>query len=114
MARHLALLGFRSVYQARASRGPFDLVAHHGAGVLALQVQQAELPVHVPRPKVERLLQGAAELGWIPLLAIVSGGRPRFYAPQELRTTARSAVVEPGSPEIDSLLQLVLLAQPGR
>jgi len=107
VARHLADLGFRSVYQSRASRGPFDLLAHLGTSVLALQVKKSQRPAYVPRTGLERLDEEARSLGFIPLLVIVEDGVPLFYEPNKLRRTARSGVVDGQAPRVEQILKLV-------
>src|SRR5262249_40525193 len=45
VAEHLAGLGFDLVYQSRASRGAFDLLALRGPAQLGVQVKRGDLPL---------------------------------------------------------------------
>lgn len=79
VARQLAADGFRGVFQSRASRGVFDLLAIHGARVFGIQVKTSKDPSGLRRQARARLLADARRLGFAPVLALVQGDSVRFY-----------------------------------
>jgi len=79
VARRLAADGFRSVYQARASRGAFDLLAVHDVRVFGVQVKKRELPYRLPGAELTRLIEEGTRLGFHPVLALVTSTGVRFY-----------------------------------
>jgi len=72
VARHLARMGFDLIYQSRASRGAFALLATRAASQLGLQVRRSPLPLRIPRPAWERMDAEAERLGWRWVVAAVS------------------------------------------
>ncbi|MBI4606419.1 MAG: ATP-binding protein [Planctomycetes bacterium] len=79
VARRLAADGFRGVYQSRASRGAFDLLAVHDTRVIGLQVKTGAPPFELRAQEKARLLEDARRLGFVPALALVRGDAVRFY-----------------------------------
>ncbi len=73
-ARHLAELGFDLVYQSRASRGAFDLLAIRGAWQVGLQVKRRALPLRFRLAEWQRMQADAARLGWRWAVVAVSPG----------------------------------------
>ncbi len=64
-AEHLAALGFDLVYQSRASRGAFDLLAIRGGGQLGVQVKRtARLPLRFSPAAWARMEADAERFGW--------------------------------------------------
>src|SRR6185436_8630162 len=72
VAEHLARCGFELVYQSRASRGAFDLLATRGASQLGVQVKRADLPVRFSRAEWSRMEADAKRFGWRWTIAVVS------------------------------------------
>ena len=72
VAEHLARMGFDLVYQSRASRGAFDLLAIRDAQQLAIQVKKGALPLRFTRPAWDRMAADAKKLGWRWVVAAVS------------------------------------------
>jgi AAA+ ATPase superfamily predicted ATPase len=72
VAEFLASLGFELVYQSRASRGAFDLLAIRGARQLGVRVKRAALPLRLPKAAWSRMAGDAARWGWAYCLAAVS------------------------------------------
>jgi AAA+ ATPase superfamily predicted ATPase/Holliday junction resolvase len=72
VAEHLARSGFELVYQSRASRGAFDLLATRGAGQLGVQVKRTQLPLRFPREEWSRMEADAPRFGWRWIVAAVS------------------------------------------
>jgi AAA+ ATPase superfamily predicted ATPase/Holliday junction resolvase len=86
VAIQLADLGFELVYQSRASRGAFDLIAIRGAIQLAIQVKRSALPAAFKLSEWQRMGADAARLGWRWTIAAVEpGGAIRFLDPAAAR-----------------------------
>lgn len=82
----LARLGFDLVYQARASRGAFDLLATRGATQLGVQVKRSPLPLRFAAPEWKRMAADAKRLGWRWVVASVdTDGAVRFLDPEKVR-----------------------------
>jgi AAA+ ATPase superfamily predicted ATPase/Holliday junction resolvase len=100
VATVLAHLGFDLVYQARASRGAFDLLATRGADQLAIQVKRSPLPLAFRRADWQRMSADAKRLGWRWAIASVDPtGATRFLDPAKARRGAtvrltKSAIIE--------------------
>ncbi len=70
-ARHLAGHGFDLIYQARASRGAFDLLATRGPEHLGVQVKKTNLPVRFKKTEWSRMEADARRLGWSWVVIVV-------------------------------------------
>lgn len=82
VAAHLARMGAELVYQSRASRGAFDLLALYGGTHLGVQVKRSALPVRFDRATWSRMSADAARLGWRWILAAVDdAGSVRLLDP---------------------------------
>ena len=98
VATVLAQLGFDLVYQARASRGAFDLRATRGPLQLAIQVKQSALPLSFRRAHWQRMAADAKRLGWRWAVASVDpAGATHFLDPAKAR---RGQAVRLGKPAI--------------
>jgi uncharacterized protein len=103
VATLLARVGFDLVYQSRASRGAFDLLATRGASQLAIQVKRSALPLSFSRTAWQRMSADAKRLGWRWVIASVDpAGEIRFLDPMKARRarTVRLAA----SAQIENLL----------
>ncbi|HWO21356.1 MAG TPA: ATP-binding protein [Kofleriaceae bacterium] len=86
VAIQLASHGFDLVYQSRASRGAFDLLALRAAVQLAIQVRRSALPIAFKLGEWQRMSADAARLGWRWTIAAVEpGGAIRFLDPNKAR-----------------------------
>jgi Holliday junction resolvase len=86
VAEVLARAGFELVYQSRASRGSFDLLATRGAHQLGVQVKRSPLPLRFDRATWQRMHADAKRLGWRWVVASVSAGSgARFLDPGKAR-----------------------------
>jgi Holliday junction resolvase len=72
VAEHLARCGFELVYQSRASRGAFDLLATRGARQLGVQVKRSALPLRFTQEEWSRMVADADRFGWRWIVAAVS------------------------------------------
>jgi Holliday junction resolvase len=100
VATVLAHLGFDLVYQARASRGAFDLLPTRGADQLGIQVKRSPLPLAFRRADWQRMSADAKRLGWRWTVASVDPtGTTRFLDPAKARRGAtvrlgKAAIIE--------------------
>lgn len=86
VAEHLAKMGFDLVYQSRASRGAFDLLALRGATQLGIQVKRSPLPLRFAKTAWSRMAADAKRLGWRWVVASVdAAGEVRTLDPAEVR-----------------------------
>jgi AAA+ ATPase superfamily predicted ATPase/Holliday junction resolvase len=98
VATVLAHVGFDLVYQARASRGAFDLLATRGAAQLGIQVKRSPLPLAFRRVEWQRMSADAKRLGWRWAVASVDpAGTTHFLDPAKAR---RGDTVRLGKPAI--------------
>jgi Holliday junction resolvase len=82
----LARMGFDLVYQSRASRGSFDLLATRAATQLGVQVKRSPLPLRFSRTAWNRMAADARRLGWRWTVASVTPeGEVRFLDPSKVR-----------------------------
>lgn len=104
IAEALAHLGFDLVYQSRASRGAFDLLATRGAQQLGVQVKRARLPLRLPAADWKRIQAEAKRLGWRSVIAVVTPeDEIAFLDPSKVRITGRTGSLA-ASAAIDNLL----------
>jgi Holliday junction resolvase len=99
VAALLARLGFELIYQSRASRGSFDLLATRGAVQLGIQVKRSALPLRFDRATWNRMTADAQRLGWRWVVAAVApSGDVTFLDPaavkrgKELRLAAAAEI----------------------
>jgi len=85
VARALSQFGFKLVYQSKASRGTFDLLAIHDYKMIGIQCKKAELPCYVETNLIRRMKREAQKLDWRALLAIHTGAGVRFYEAAKLK-----------------------------
>ncbi|MBN8611656.1 MAG: ATP-binding protein [Deltaproteobacteria bacterium] len=72
VAETLASLGFDLVYQSRASRGTFDLLAMRGRLPLGVQVKRSPVPLRFTANEWKRLQADGKRFGWRAVVASVS------------------------------------------
>jgi hypothetical protein len=104
IAEELARLGFDLVYQSRASRGAFDLLATRGAQQLGVQVKRTRLPLRLPAADWKRMQGEAVRLGWRAVVAAVTPeGAVEILDPSKVRISGRTGSLS-ASAAIDNLL----------
>ena len=85
-AEHLARMGFDLIYQSRASRGAFDLLALRGATQLGVQVKRSPLPLRFAKSAWNRMQADAKRLGWRwVVIAVDPSGEVRALDPARAR-----------------------------
>jgi AAA+ ATPase superfamily predicted ATPase len=72
VAEFLARMGFDLVYQSRASRGAFDLLAIRGGVQLGVQVKRTALPTSLPATAWKRMEAEGKRMGWRWVVAVVT------------------------------------------
>jgi len=86
VANLLARMGFDLVYQSRASRGSFDLLATRGSDQLGVQVKRSALPLRFDAATWKRMSADAERLGWRwSVAAVAPDGAVRFLDPARAR-----------------------------
>ena len=106
VASTLAMAGFDLVYQSRASRGAFDLLAHRGPSQVGIQVKRRALPLTFTLPEWRRMEAEAERLGWRWVVAAVtSDGAVALLDPAHARVAKTARLHEEAS--IGSLLSWV-------
>ncbi len=106
VARTLAAAGFDLVYQSRASRGAFDLLALRGPTLVGVQVKRRALPLAFGLLEWRRMEAEARRLGWRWVIASVSReGALHILDPARARVGRTARLHEDAT--IDSLLAWV-------
>lgn len=70
-AEFLSKLGFELMYQWKASRGAFDLLAIRAGVMVGVQVKRAALPLHFSTTAWHRMEAESKRLGWLWVVAAV-------------------------------------------
>lgn len=104
VARGLSAMGFDLVYQSRASRGAFDLLATRGALQLGIQVKQSPLPLRFSRAEWSRLVADAEKLRWQWVLAAVGKDQSMTILDPAKARLAREVRID-DTAEISNLLR---------
>lgn len=108
IARTLAQTGFTLVYQSKASRGAFDLLAIANTTFIGIQCKKATLPYYLPSKEYEKMNFWAKKLSWIPLLALEITGKFRFYFIYHLsHKTEKYYRIDEDTPQVENLLTLL-------
>lgn len=105
-ARRLAEAGYELVYQSRASRGAFDLLAILGAHEVGVQVKKGAFPFYLSKEELNLMRHWAERLNWIPLLALVVEESVRFYRVTDLKARGQSVRIDTKTPSVENLLLL--------
>ena len=106
VAEHLSRCGFELVYQSRASRGAFDLLAMRAGHQLGVQVKRTALPVRFPRPEWSRMEADGERFGWRWIVAAVApGGEVTLLDPA--RASLGKAVSVDRQAAVDNILSWV-------
>jgi len=112
VARTIASNGFELVYQSRASRGAFDLLALRGPVQLGLQVKRCKLPLRFKKTEWNRMKADARRWGWLwAIVAVDQSGKVEVLDPAKAKS-GREIRLDDAS-VIDNLLGWIEQAQPG-
>jgi Holliday junction resolvase/AAA+ ATPase superfamily predicted ATPase len=108
VASKLAAEGFRLVYQSRASRGAFDLLAILNSHQVGLQVKKSKKSTcYISRTEHDRMVEWGKRLGWKPILCLYANdGEILFFSLGRLVSTSRGFRADPaqGSTSLLALL----------
>lgn len=110
VAEQLSRMGFDLVYQSRASRGAFDLLATRGADLLGVQVKRAALPLRFSRAEWTRMNADAKRWGWSWIVA-AAGGAGAIALLDPLRVAARQQLTLGEPARIENLLEWLDVAR---
>jgi len=90
VAREMARQGVSLIYQSRASRGAFDLLALYQVHQIGVQVRRVKrLPAYISQRELGRMKRDAAEMGWHAALAFDTGEQVTFHALESGTPTKR-------------------------
>lgn len=107
VAHTLGKQGFRLVYQSRASRGAFDLLAILNSTEIGIQCKRTRLPYYLKGEEYALMRHWADRMGWIPVLALDVDEQIRFYSLDNLAPTDGSVRIDETTPALGSLLALL-------
>jgi len=108
VAQRMAAAGFELIYQSRASRGAFDLLAILQTKELGVQVKKGSFPYYLKKEELQLMQHWAKQLRWQPpLLALVTEADIYFYDVTEWQTEGQSYRIDETTEVIDNLLELV-------
>jgi AAA+ ATPase superfamily predicted ATPase len=102
-AEHLATMGFDLIYQSRASRGAFDLLAIRGPRQLGVQVKRTDLPLRLPGKAWARMEAEAERFHWHWVVAAVTPGSVVLLDPARAKRSGTSMRLDAAA-SIDNLL----------
>ena len=113
VARRMAAAGFELIYQSRASRGAFDLLAILQTKEVGVQVKKGSLPYYLKKEELQLMQHWARQLRWKPLLALVTENDVHFYDvtawqvenPNLVGTTGQSYRIDERTEVIHNLLE---------
>jgi Holliday junction resolvase len=106
VARRMAQAGFELIYQSKASRGAFDLLAILQTKEVGVQVKKASFPFYLRRDELQLMQYWAEKLGWAPVLALVVEGEVYFYQVGDWQSEGQSYRIDEGTPTVSNLLSL--------
>ena len=101
----LAKMGFDLVYQSRASRGSFDLLATRGHIQLGVQVKRTALPVRINIGDWKRMEADAERFGWRWVIATVDPKTDALHFLDHQKAIIKRQAVLNQDAEIENLLR---------
>lgn len=107
VAKQMAKSGFELIYQSRASRGAFGLLAILGTIEVGIQVKKASLPYYIKTDELQLMKYWAGQLSWIPLFALVDDNETLyFYDVTHWKAKGKSFRVDNQTERVENLLKL--------
>ncbi|MFT3709060.1 MAG: AAA family ATPase [Archangium sp.] len=104
VSKTLAELGFELVYQSKASRGAFDLLAIRAGATIGVQVKRSSMPLYFKASEWKRLEGEAKRLSWLPIVAACAAdGTVTFLDAAKKRRSTKGVSLGPAA-AIDNLL----------
>jgi Holliday junction resolvase len=111
VAEKLSKEGFSLVYQSKASRGAFDLLAVLNAHKVGLQIKVfAKFPFYLKVEEFDKMAYWGKKLEWMPILCLYqkTTGAARYYRLESLRKAGRSYRIDEDTDESERLLPYLL------
>jgi Holliday junction resolvase len=92
IADKLSKEGFSLVYQSKASRGTFDLLAILNSFMVGLQVKKTtKFPFYLPKDEALNMLSWGERLNWLPVLCVyIDDANIRFFSMDALSEREKS------------------------
>jgi len=104
----MAAAGFELVYQSRASRGAFDLLAILQTKEVGVQVKKGAFPYYLKKDELQQMQYWAKQLRWKPLFALVTEGDIYFYDVTDWEVKEQSYRIDETTKVIDNLLEFAV------
>lgn len=108
VARRMAAAGFELVYQSRASRGAFDLLAILQTKEVGVQVKKGDFPYYLKKDELRLMQHWAKQLQWKSLFALVTENNVYFYDVTDWQVTGQSYRIDETTKVIDNLLEFAV------
>ena len=108
VASKVAAEGFSLVYQARASKGAFDLLAVLNTFMVGLQVKKTKGPTYyLSKTERNRMVEWGKRLGWRPVLCLYQAEEEVAFLPVERLVSTKRGYRADSSKGSATLLALV-------
>jgi len=107
VARRMAQTGFELIYQSRASRRAFDLLAILQTKEVGVQVKKGSFPYYLRKDELQLMQHWAKQLQWKPLFALVTEEDIYFYDVADWQAEGQSYRIDETTKIVDNLLELV-------
>ena len=109
VANKLAKEGFSLVYQSKASRGVFDLLAILNSFMIGLQVKKAtQFPFYLSKDEFAKMRAWGERLNWLPILCVYIGDNHLCFFPLEALSETDKSMRADESAGKERLLDLVV------
>ena len=111
VAEKLSAEGFSAIYQSKASRGAFDLLAIFNSYKVGLQIKVvASFPFYVRAEEVAKMIFWGQKLKWTPMLCLYQKATEQvcYHRPDDLKKTGKSYRIDDATGGSDRLLPFFL------
>jgi Holliday junction resolvase len=111
VAEKLSAEGFSAIYQSKASRGAFDLLAIFNSYKVGLQIKvAASFPFYVRAEEIAKMIFWGQKLKWTPMLCLYQKAAQQvcYFLLDNLKKTGKSYRVDGMSEGSDRLLPIFL------
>jgi Holliday junction resolvase/AAA+ ATPase superfamily predicted ATPase len=106
VAQLMAQAGFELIYQSRASRGAFDLLAIFNSIEYGVQVKMGAFPFYLKINDLQLMQYWSEKLNWTPIFALVSEEAVYFFDCLKWKTKGRSYRIDETTQTIENLLTI--------
>ncbi len=110
IAEKLSREGFNLVYQSKASRGAFDLLAVWDTHKVGLQIKVfTKFPFYIKIEEFDKMAYWGKKLEWVPILCLYqnASGAARYYRLGNLSKTGKSYRISEGTKGSQRLLPIL-------